>query len=88
MDINIRFVLRDQVEKHAAMSTGFNAGQASVAACPYVVGDFVQDRNAPGFFFKVTGRVLKMGDQENVPVWKILLEACPNPFQQTPHQES
>ncbi|HWH74608.1 MAG TPA: hypothetical protein VNV16_10155 [Methylibium sp.] len=80
MSVPVTFVISESL-KSVAQAVGITATPTGeeLPPCPLHVGDIISQREAPGLFFRVTGRVFFLGAGEP-PSWQVTLEQASDPF--------
>lgn len=80
MSVPVTFVVSDSL-KSVAQAVGVTTAATGeeLAPCPLHVGDFVTQRDAPGLYFRVTGRLFSLGGNQP-PSWQVILEQASDPF--------
>ncbi len=75
----IRFIADNSVQS-VAKAAGIDGGISGVESCPMNVGDVICFPASPRLAFKITERMLFVGDETREAGWYLFIEPTPHPL--------
>ena len=79
MDAPIVFVASASM-KDVATALGVTFEKARATECHLMVGDVIAQRDRPGMFFRITGRLFVAADTPEESGWLLTIEQTPDPL--------